>query len=244
MVLLPWRRLPPNCRLSQLPPFRLPTKSPAAPSSASTAIPLMETPAGLREADLTILGMGKLGGRELNFSSDIDIIYFYSADAGETTGIPDGVGGVKGKISLHAFFVKLAEMITKAVSQVTADGFVFRVDLGLRPEGKERRHCRITSFCRDLLRIVGTIMGAGCPAEGPAGSRIPAPRRAVSRPDRALHLPEIPRLHADRRHHGDEKENRCISGPGEGRRVQYQTWTRRHPGDRVLHSGAATCVRR
>ena len=98
--------------------------------------PLMETPNGMQEADLTVLGMGKLGGRELNFSSDIDIIYFYSSDQGGTAGVSDGQGGTKGKISLHVFFVKLAELVTRAISQVTADGFVFRVDLGLRPEGK------------------------------------------------------------------------------------------------------------
>jgi len=88
------------------------------------------------EAELTIFGMGKFGGRELNFSSDIDLIYFYTSDQGGTSGIADGQGGVKGKISLHSFFVKQGEMITKAISQVTEDGFVFRVDLGLRPEGK------------------------------------------------------------------------------------------------------------
>jgi glutamate-ammonia-ligase adenylyltransferase len=98
--------------------------------------PLMRTPAGEEEADLVVLGMGKLGGRELNFSSDIDLIYFYSSDDGETAGIPAADGAVKGKVSLHVFFVKLAEMISKAISQVTEDGFVFRVDLGLRPEGK------------------------------------------------------------------------------------------------------------
>ncbi len=103
---------------------------------AEHGLPMMETPGGLREAELVILGMGKLGGRELNFSSDIDLIYFYDSDQGETAGIDDGKGGVSGKISLHAFFVKQAEMITKALSQVTEDGFVFRVDLGLRPEGK------------------------------------------------------------------------------------------------------------
>ncbi|HEX8960124.1 MAG TPA: bifunctional [glutamate--ammonia ligase]-adenylyl-L-tyrosine phosphorylase/[glutamate--ammonia-ligase] adenylyltransferase [Geobacteraceae bacterium] len=103
---------------------------------AEHGLPLMETPAGRREADLTIMGMGKLGGRELNFSSDIDIIYFYSSDRGGTAGIPDGKGGLKGQISLHTFFTKLAEMTTRAISQVTDDGFVFRVDLGLRPEGK------------------------------------------------------------------------------------------------------------
>ena len=89
-----------------------------------------------REAEMTVIGMGKLGGRELNFSSDIDIIYFYESDRGETTGVATGSGGRKGAISLHAFFNKLGEMISKALSQVTEDGFVFRVDVGLRPEGK------------------------------------------------------------------------------------------------------------
>jgi [glutamine synthetase] adenylyltransferase / [glutamine synthetase]-adenylyl-L-tyrosine phosphorylase len=99
-------------------------------------IPLTDTPAGPREAELTVLGMGKLGGRELNFSSDIDIIFLYSSSEGETSGISDGSSVVKGRISLHGFFTKMAEMVAKAVSQITADGFVFRVDLGLRPEGK------------------------------------------------------------------------------------------------------------
>ena len=99
-------------------------------------VPLERTPGGMVEADLAIIGMGKLGGRELNFSSDIDLIYFYSSDQGETVGVPDDRGGVKGKISLHTFFVRLAEMVSRAISQVTGDGFVFRVDMGLRPDGK------------------------------------------------------------------------------------------------------------
>ena len=88
------------------------------------------------EAEMTVIGMGKLGGRELNFSSDIDIIFFYESDRGETTGVESGSVGRKGVISLHAYFNKLGEMISKALSQVTEDGFVFRVDVGLRPEGK------------------------------------------------------------------------------------------------------------
>jgi Glutamine synthetase adenylyltransferase len=99
-------------------------------------IPLKETSDGLRPTVMTILGMGKFGGRELNFSSDIDIIFFYETDKGETAGIDDGRGGRKGVISLHTFFNKLAELVTRAMNQVTEDGFVFRVDVGLRPEGK------------------------------------------------------------------------------------------------------------
>ncbi|MHB8121481.1 MAG: bifunctional [glutamate--ammonia ligase]-adenylyl-L-tyrosine phosphorylase/[glutamate--ammonia-ligase] adenylyltransferase [Desulfuromonadaceae bacterium] len=100
-------------------------------------LPLLKEDASIvREAEMTVIGMGKLGGRELNFSSDIDIIYFYESDKGETAGVESGSGGRKGVVSLHAFFNKLGEMVSKALSQVTEDGFVFRVDVGLRPEGK------------------------------------------------------------------------------------------------------------
>lgn len=88
-----------------------------------------------REAEFTILGMGKLGGYELNFSSDVDLIYFYSSDHGQTTGIADPIRGQRNRISIHQYFVKLSELISKAMAQATEDGFVFRVDLRLRPEG-------------------------------------------------------------------------------------------------------------
>ncbi len=83
-----------------------------------------------RTAEMTILGMGKFGGNELNFSSDIDLIYCYSSTHGETEG-----GRRKERISLHRYFVKLAELLTRALHQVTEDGFVFRVDTRLRPDG-------------------------------------------------------------------------------------------------------------
>lgn len=83
-----------------------------------------------RECGFVVMGMGKLGARELNFSSDIDLLYLYESDSGTTD------GGREGKrISLHQYFVRLSEMITRIVSEVTEDGFVFRVDLRLRPEG-------------------------------------------------------------------------------------------------------------
>ncbi len=87
------------------------------------------------EATFAVLGMGKFGGRELNFSSDIDLIYCYSCEKGETDGL---VGGERqrSRIPLRQYFVKLAEKINRAMHEVTADGFVFRVDLRLRPEGR------------------------------------------------------------------------------------------------------------
>ncbi|MCK4508017.1 MAG: bifunctional [glutamate--ammonia ligase]-adenylyl-L-tyrosine phosphorylase/[glutamate--ammonia-ligase] adenylyltransferase, partial [Desulfuromonadales bacterium] len=104
---------------------------------AEYGIPMLEADDGTptEQAEFTILGMGKFGGCELNFSSDVDLIYFYSSDRGQTTGVTDPVRGQRNRISLHQYFVKLSELISKAIGQATEDGFVFRVDLRLRPEG-------------------------------------------------------------------------------------------------------------
>ena len=75
-----------------------------------------------------VLGMGKLGGDELNFSSDADVIYAYDKDGHTTQGLPH-----------FAFYARLAEAVTAAVGSPSATpegGFVFRVDLDLRPEGR------------------------------------------------------------------------------------------------------------
>lgn len=85
------------------------------------------------EAGFTVIGMGKLGGRELNFSSDIDLIYLYTTEKGECEG---GRDKTKTKISLHEFFVKVAEKVSTLINEITDEGNVFRVDLDLRPEGR------------------------------------------------------------------------------------------------------------
>ncbi len=77
---------------------------------------------------LLILGMGKLGGRELNFSSDIDLIFAYPS-SGETQ-------GGKKSIEHHQFFTKLAQQLITALDKTTAQGQVFRVDMRLRPFGE------------------------------------------------------------------------------------------------------------
>lgn len=89
----------------------------------------------LKECHFTVLGMGKLGGEELNFSSDIDLIYLYSSDKGETTGVPGTYGAIQNRISNHEYFTKLSELITKVLGATTEDGFAYRVDLRLRPQG-------------------------------------------------------------------------------------------------------------
>jgi glutamate-ammonia-ligase adenylyltransferase len=80
-------------------------------------------------ARFCVLGLGKLGGQELNFSSDIDLIYFYE---GEGHCRRDGQAGAFSNVE---FFTKVAETITSLLQTQTADGFLFRVDVRLRPEG-------------------------------------------------------------------------------------------------------------
>lgn len=75
---------------------------------------------------LNIIGMGKLGGHELNFSSDIDLICCYSEE-GELEGI--------GKLSHAQFFSHVVKLFKALLHEATADGFVYRVDLRLRPWG-------------------------------------------------------------------------------------------------------------
>ncbi|MDE2665624.1 MAG: bifunctional [glutamate--ammonia ligase]-adenylyl-L-tyrosine phosphorylase/[glutamate--ammonia-ligase] adenylyltransferase [Acidobacteriota bacterium] len=95
---------------------------------------------GMREARFTVLGMGKLGGEELNYSSDIDLIYCYDGEEGQTGGgeacskAPLSNSPAK-TISNREFFTKLARMITQALSESTVEGAFYRVDLRLRPEG-------------------------------------------------------------------------------------------------------------
>ena len=75
------------------------------------------------ESKFAIIGMGKFGGYELNFSSDIDVMFVYSDDGQTETGVENS-----------EYFGKLCEFIIKAMSEVTASGYVFRVDVRLRPE--------------------------------------------------------------------------------------------------------------
>ena len=78
-----------------------------------------------------VVGMGRLGARELNVSSDIDLVYVYDQD-GETAG--HGVGR-HGRISVHEYFTKMVKAIYTLIGDTTEHGFVFRVDLALRPNG-------------------------------------------------------------------------------------------------------------
>jgi glutamate-ammonia-ligase adenylyltransferase len=79
-----------------------------------------------RPIEFWIIGMGKLGARELNVSSDIDLVYVYE-DEGQTDGMAS--------LSAHEYFAKVARGLYALIGDVTDEGFVFRVDLALRPNG-------------------------------------------------------------------------------------------------------------
>lgn len=77
---------------------------------------------------LLVLGMGKLGGGELNFSSDIDLIFTYP-EHGQTQ-------GGRRELDNAVFFTRLGQRLIKALDSITEDGFVYRVDMRLRPLGE------------------------------------------------------------------------------------------------------------
>ena len=80
--------------------------------------------------ELIVLGMGKLGGRELNVSSDIDLIFVYPEDGDTRT-----ENATQRSLSNHEFFTRLGKKLIAAISELTEDGFSFRVDMALRPNG-------------------------------------------------------------------------------------------------------------
>ncbi len=96
--------------------------------------------------DFWVIGMGKLGARELNVSSDIDLIYVYEED-GHTAGpVP---------LSAHEYFSKVAKSLYTLIGETTEDGFVFRVDLALRPNGNSGPAAVSMAMLEEYLQVQG-----------------------------------------------------------------------------------------
>jgi len=84
----------------------------------------------------SVLGMGKLGGQELNYSSDVDLMFVYSEEGRVFLERPGNGEPPRSVLNSHQFFNKVAEAFSAEVARVTENGFLFRVDLRLRPEGE------------------------------------------------------------------------------------------------------------
>jgi glutamate-ammonia-ligase adenylyltransferase len=112
------------------------------------------------EAEFAVIGMGKLGGLELNYSSDVDLIYVYSSE-GHTRRkdhperLKDSPGF--GTITNEEYFELLARRLTKALSEPTKEGYLFRVDLRLRAEGSVGQLARSLDEYAKYYRTRGRV---------------------------------------------------------------------------------------
>jgi len=97
----------------------------------------------VRHCEFSVLALGKLGGQELNYSSDIDLMFLYSAN-GDTSG--------ERSISNKEFYKKVAAQYTELLCTYTAEGMCYRVDLRLRPEGKLGELCISTQGAKNYYR--------------------------------------------------------------------------------------------
>ena len=136
--------------------------------------PLDET--GQR-VQMWIVGMGKLGARELNVSSDIDLIYVYEDD-GQTTGARP--------VSFHEYFAFVAKRLYALIGETTDDGIVFRVDLALRPNGNSGPPVVSLGMLEEYLQVQGREWERFAWLK----SRVVAPRAAVAS-GRALALRQL-----------------------------------------------------
>ena len=137
---------------------------------------------------LLVIGMGKLGGGELNFSSDIDVIFTYPAD-GESDG--DKV------LEAQPYFGRLVRGIVDLLDDVTEDGFVFRTDTRLRPFGDSGPP--VTSFAalETYLLAARADLGALCLCQGARGRAAGPARRAEGTArgtDTAVRIPRLSRF--------------------------------------------------
>jgi [glutamine synthetase] adenylyltransferase / [glutamine synthetase]-adenylyl-L-tyrosine phosphorylase len=96
--------------------------------------------------DLLVMGMGKLGANELNVSSDIDLVLLYREQ-----GLSSGTSNLGSKIAVSEYFARLVKIMVPLIEQLTPDGFVFRVDLRLRPHGDSGPIAVSLNYLEDYL---------------------------------------------------------------------------------------------
>ena len=181
---------------------------------------------------LAVIGMGKLGGEELNFASDVDVIYVYSSDQGEA-----------GALSLHEYFAKLCTQVTaRAVRGHRGRRRVSRRSAAA-PRGRQGRDRELARSDRALLRDVRPAVGA--PGVDQGARCAPAIRALGAETIAMLRAVRVPALHVARRSIDDVRElNRrikreLVAEPAASTRLRSQERRRRHPRDRVLRAGAA-----
>ncbi|MGH7230308.1 MAG: hypothetical protein ACREJU_03000 [Nitrospiraceae bacterium] len=107
------------------------------------------------ETGFAVVAMGKLGGGELNYSSDVDLIYVYASDEGHTRQADRSGSQAAGSISNEEYFEYVSRRLTAALTEQTHEGFVYRVDLRLRAEGSVGQLARPLAGYRQYYRTRG-----------------------------------------------------------------------------------------
>ena len=180
-----------------------------------------------------VLAMGKMGAFELNYSSDIDLIVFYDPAA---PAVPKDAAPA-------ALFVRLTQKLVRLLQERTGDGYVFRIDLRLRPDPALDPDRHLDRGGGRLLRERGPELGARRHDQGARLRRRSRGRRGVPRRAFALRLAAQSRLRrASRTVHSIKRQIHAHRGHGEiavdG--PQHQARPRRHPRDRILRADPAT----
>ena len=156
-----------------------------------------------------MLGLGKLGGLELNYSSDIDLIFL-----GENDGQTDGPRPV----SNLEFFDLVAREIIRLLTERTELGGVYRVDMRLRPEGQRGPMVMGVDERAGLLRHPRPHLGAAGLHQGPARGRRSGAGRRVSRGADALDLSPLSEPRRHQRHQGPQAADRAADARRRRRR--------------------------
>ena len=110
---------------------------------------------GPSEEELTLIALGKLGGEELNYSSDVDLMAVYGGEEGQTSGVISPSGVRINRISNGEFYAKVIELFTTLLSRNTEDGIAYRVDLRLRPQGQKGEIALPLSAYKDYYETWG-----------------------------------------------------------------------------------------
>jgi [glutamine synthetase] adenylyltransferase / [glutamine synthetase]-adenylyl-L-tyrosine phosphorylase len=129
-----------------------------------------------QRVQLWIVGMGKLGARELNVSSDIDLIYVYEDDGATGATTASGTDRTQRPVSVHEYFAFVAKRLYALIGETTEDGFVFRVDLALRPNGNSGPPVVSLAMLEEYFQVQGREWERFAWLK----SRVVAPRAAVA----------------------------------------------------------------
>ncbi len=129
-----------------------------------------------RETDFCVIGLGKLGGQELNYSSDVDVIFVYGEEGSVFKSPPRPKEQTGRGMANHAYFLRLAESMIAEIGSMTPDGALFRIDVRLRPEGKTGPLARSLDSYENYyaqwgqtwerMMLIKARTVAGCPALG------------------------------------------------------------------------------